>query len=169
MTTTKVLAFAFAMFALIGLVAIPSASAHGDQGCTPGFWKNNATKKGADQWPNSNLGKIEPTTKLVDFGVVNDDGLDISNMTFLDALQLKGGPTLDDKEAIFLRAAAAAILNAYYPDPQLAYPILSTDILDIVNEVLATDDPATVIAAAGVLDDYNNGPGGCPLNNSGKN
>ena len=168
MTTTKVLTFAFALFALIGLVAIPPASAHGDQGCTPGFWKNNAKKNDGDKWPDNNLGTITPDTKLTDFGVINTNGLDISDMTFLDALQLKGGPNLEDKEAIFLRAAAAAILNAYYPDPQLAYPISSADILDIVNDVLATDDPATVIAAAGVLDDYNNGPGGCPLNNSGK-
>jgi len=167
MKTTKVLTFAFAMFALIGLVTFQPASAHfDDAGCTPGFWKANAKKNDGDQWPDNSLGTITPDTLLTDFGVVNTNGLSITGMTFLDALQLKGGPDLEGKEEIFLRAAAAAILNAYYPDSQLSYPISSADILPLVNAVLATDDPGVIVAAAGVLDDYNNA--GCPLNNSGK-
>jgi hypothetical protein len=168
MTTTKVLTFAFALFALIGLVGFQPAAAHyEDAGCTPGFWKNNAKKNDGDQWPHSDsLGTIRPDDLLTDFGVVNTNGLDITGMTFLDALQLKGGSDLAGKEQIFLRAAAAAILNAYYPDSELNYPISSAEILDIVNGVLATDNPGLITYAAGVLDDYNNA--GCPLNNSGK-
>lgn len=167
MTTTKVLTFAFALFALIGLVGFQPAAAHyEDAGCTPGFWKNNAKKNDGDQWPDNSLGTIKPDDLLTDFGVVNTNGLDITGMTFLDALQLKGGSDLAGKEQIFLRAAAAAILNAYYPDSELNYPISSAEILDIVNGVLATDNPGLITYAAGVLDDYNNA--GCPLNNSGK-
>jgi len=165
MTTTKVLTFAFALFALIGLIVIPPASAEqqGDDGCTPGFWKANAKKNDGDKWPDNSLGTITPETLLTDFGVVNTVGLDITGMTFLDALKLGGGPGLEGKEKIFLRAAAAAILNAYYPDPTLAYPISSSEILGIVNGFLDSDDEALINAAAGVLDDYNNE--GCPLSN----
>ena len=168
MTTTKVLTFAFALFALIGLVGFQPAAAHfDDAGCTPGFWKANAKKNDGDQWPDfPSTGTITPDTLLTDFGVVNTSGLDITGMTFLDALQLKGGPDLAGKEEIFLRAAAAAILNAYYPDSQLSYPISSGDILDLVNGVLAADNPGFTTYMAGVLDGYNNA--GCPLNNSGK-
>jgi len=174
MTTTKVLTFAFALFALIGLVGISPASAHeDDQGCTPGYWKANAKKNDGDRWPNNSLGTITPSTLLTDnvgnppqgpIHIVNTNGLDITGMTYLDALQLKGGSDLAGKEQIFLRAAAAAILNAYYPDPDLAYPIAAKDIIPLVNAVLATDDPATIVAAAGVLDDYNNA--GYPLSNN---
>jgi len=176
MTTTKVLTFAFAMFALIGLVGISPASAHEDDaGCTPGYWKANAKKNGGDRWPDFvSTGTITPSTLLTDevdnglpggpHKIVNTNGLDITNMTYLQALQLQGGPGLEGKEQIFLRAAAAAILNAYYPDPDLAYPIAAKDIIPYVNAVLATDDPATIVAAANILDEYNNL--GCPLSNN---
>ena len=165
MTTTKVLTIAFALFALIGLVAIQPASAHfEDAGCTPGYWKANAKKNNGDKWPNNSLGTFTPGTTLTSKGIVNSNGLDINGMTFLQALELKGGSDLAGKEQIFLRAAAAAILNAYYPDSQLSYPITSSAIIPLVNEVLASDDPDTVLLWAGILDEYNNA--GCPLSNS---
>src|SRR5689334_16303941 len=56
------------------------------QGCTPGFWKNNATKKGASQWP------VPTSTAL---GSIFSLGDVPGSPTLLDALSFQGGNTLE--------------------------------------------------------------------------
>jgi len=172
--TTKVLSFAFAMFALVGLVTFPTtAHANYDEGCTPGFWKANAKKNNADQWPSP----ITPDTKLSEFAASNammtssvsltqgmSSGVDLDNTSFIDALKFKGGPDLEGKERILLRAAAAGILNA--ESSSVAYPYVTYGFIHQTNLKLATDDLGFITYSAELVDRANNL--GCPLNNSGK-
>jgi hypothetical protein len=153
--TTKVLSLSIVMFALVGLVTFPTASASYTEGCTPGFWKNNADKKDADQWP------IPTDTPLsAYFSQGGSGGIDLDNTTFLEALNFKGK---DGAEAKLLRAAAAAILNV---EAGVAYPLMVEGIVLGTNAGLASDDDGYVLYLKDILDYYNNL--GCPLNNSGK-
>jgi len=154
--TTKVLSLSIVMFALVGLVTFPTASASYTEGCTPGFWKNNADKKGADQWPEG----ITPTTTLGSVGLINANGIDVDNTTFFEALNFKGK---DGAEAKLLRAAAAAILSV---EAGVGYPLMLDKIIEGTNKGLASDDDGYVLYLKDILDYYNNL--GCPLNNSGK-
>jgi hypothetical protein len=121
----------------------------GGEGCTPGFWKQ---PQHFDSWPE----ELSPDTTLLDAGFVgtgNDDA------TLLEALSFQGGPTVQDAKNILMRAAVAALLNSFAVD----YPLSPDEVIDMVNDALASGDRATILALAGVLDANNNGEGGCPL------
>jgi hypothetical protein len=53
--------------------------------------------------------------------------------------------------------AVAALLNSFAVD----YPLSPDEVVEMVNEALASDDRATILALAAVLDANNNL--GCPL------
>lgn len=173
--TTKVLSFAIAMFALVGLVTFPISAAadygyYKYEGCTPGFYKANDKKNDADQWPVG----FNPGDTLASHGVVNENGVDVKSTTLIEALKFKGGNGLEGKEQIFLRAATAAILNANQEDSTLYYIIHNpANLIENINNTLASDDLGKITHDAGLLDHLNNGPDYieyefCPLSNSGK-
>jgi hypothetical protein len=117
------------------------------EGCTPGFWKQD---QHFDSWPD----ELSTDTTLLDAGFIgtgNDDA------TLLEALSFKGGPTVQDAKNILMRAAVAALLNSFAVD----YPLSPDEVVDMVNEALASNDRDTILALAGVLDANNNL--GCPL------
>jgi hypothetical protein len=120
----------------------------GGEGCTPGFWKQ---PQHFDSWPDD----VDPLTFTVgDAGFVgtgNDDA------TLLEALSFQGGPTLQDAINILLRQAAAAYLNSLTID----YPLTTDEVVDMVNDAIASGDRATILALAATLDANNNL--GCPL------
>jgi hypothetical protein len=118
----------------------------GGEGCTPGFWKQ---PQHFDSWP------VPITTTLAAAGFT-DTGLP-AGTTLLEALSFQGGPTLQDAKNILLRQAAAAYLNSLAID----YPLTTAEVLDLVNDALASDDRATILAVAATLDANNNL--GCPL------
>jgi hypothetical protein len=126
----------------------------GDEGCTPGFWKNNALKHGASAWagsgftPNQLLGPIF-TGELAVF----------STQTLVQILGGGGGDGIEGAQEILLRAAVAALLNA--GSPNVDYPLTVAQIIAQVNAALATNDRDTILALAGVLDGFNNL--GCPI------
>ena len=162
--TTKSISFAFTMFAIVGMFSsAPVSATNGDEGCTPGFWKANA-KKGANAWPDDI--PIEPSTLLSFYGIVNVEGYSLSGVTFLDALSLKGGNSLSEKEEILLRAGAAALLNAAHLESQLDYEYNFEDVVAHLNAALASDDKQTIVNQASAFDEENNE--GCPFNNSGR-
>ena len=179
--TTKVLSLAVAMFALVGLVTFPAAHAdiiYHKEGCTPGFYKANAKKNEADQWPTISFEKnaITTTSSLSSVGI--NSHLVSQDTTLIDALNFRGGSSDTQAEQIFLRAAVAAFLNAN--NPNVNYLIPGDAILSVINgahdlavgEVLA-DFRTIILHFAGVLDHINNGPDDfegkfCPLSNNGK-
>ena len=169
--TTKGISLAFTMFAIVGMFSFaPIAASTGDEGCTPGFWKANA-KKGANAWPMDppDADTITPSTTLTSIGIVNTNGYNITGLTFLEALQLKGGNDLSEKEEILLRAGAAALLNAAHLESVVDYSYNydgSGGVIEMLNEALASDNKSTIVSQAGDFDEANNA--GCPFNNSGR-
>ena len=115
----------------------------GDEGCTPGYWKQ-------DQHFDSYPAGITPNTLFSSiFGVGG-------SLTFLQALGLNGG----DTNALW-RHGAAAYLNALSNSVDYAYT--TTQVIAIVNGTgayagLSVEDRKNLLDAA------NNGVGGCPLN-----
>ena len=120
----------------------------GNQGCTPGYWKNHL-----DAWrfysPNDEVGsKLNPSAPY-------------NTWTLLAALNGGGGPGLDGAIRILLRAAVAAMLNGVPESGVNAYYSHDT-VIFMVNTALKTGDRATILAVASDLDARNNQ--GCPLN-----
>ena len=119
----------------------------GGEGCTPGYWKQ---PQHFDSWP------VPTTTTLADAGFTNT-GLP-AGTTLLEALSFQGGPTVQDAKNILLRQAAAAYLNSL----SIAYAFTTAEVVNMVNDALATGDRDTILDVKDVLDAANNG--GCPLN-----
>jgi hypothetical protein len=76
----------------------------GNQGCTPGYWKNHT-----DSWPPTGYS----TTQKIK-GVFSEATFwpGVGNATLLDALSFAGGSGTEGAAEILLRAAVAALLNA---------------------------------------------------------
>jgi len=121
----------------------------GNQGCTPGFWKNHTSA-----WQCFSPGA---TVSSVFTGV--DPSL--ASSTLLQALSFQGGSTLAGAEEILLRAAVAALLNAC-PGSGVNYPLTDAQIVTLVNDAIASGDRATILGVASALDGFNNL--GCPIN-----
>ncbi len=142
--------------AAVSAVSFGTATATniGNQGCTPGYWKNHT-----QSWE-----EYSPQTLLKNnFTIPGTLGVP-ANATFLQALQGGGGPDLHGAATILLRAAVAGYLNAAHEG--VGYPYRRfTDPFNIksqVNAALASGNRQTMLALAGVLDAANNL--GCPLN-----
>lgn len=121
----------------------------GDEGCTPGYWKNHL-----DSWVGYGPYQVVGTV----FSASNPYGLD--TLTLLDALKFKGGPGEDGGARILLRAAVAALLNA--SNSGVEYPRTTAEIIADVNAALASGNRNTMLALKDGLDADNNL--GCPLN-----
>lgn len=155
-TRTRYVAAAVALAVLgsmFGAVGTAGADNIGNQGCTPGYWKNH-TDNWEEYGPHTTIGSqflLPPS--LSSFGSV----------TFLGALQGGGGPGVPGAAKILLRAAVAAYLNAAHEG--LGYPYRRfDDPFDIharVDAALASGDRDTMLALADTLDRANNL--GCPL------
>jgi hypothetical protein len=125
----------------------------GDQGCTPGYWKQ---PHHLDSWVGYDPGQ---TVESV-FDLPGSLGA-LGGMTLLDALDVSGGGgnTIMGASRTLLRAAVAALLNA--SSPGVDYPMATAQIISDVNEALASGNRNTILKLAGTLDGYNNL--GCPL------
>jgi hypothetical protein len=123
----------------------------GNQGCTPGFWKQDFH---FTFWvtflPTQTVGSV--------FTGVDSS---LSGETLLAALQGGGGPGLLGAETILLRAAVAALLNS--ASGSISFPFATAAIISAVNTAIATGDRDTILTLATLLDNANNGIGGCPL------
>jgi len=130
------------------------------QGCTPGFWKANFDKKGANAWPTTNvlLGSVFTIPACLDCSI------DFANLTLRQALDLQGGKDACGKAEILLRAAAAAYLNSLSTCVQ--FELSTGELVAEVNAALAGCDANAIITEATRLDGFNNA--GCPLNQQGQ-
>ncbi len=125
------------------------------EGCTPGFWKANAEKKGAVAWPPG----ILPTQSVQSiFSGINDadtfDSADFADDSLLKALGYGGGTGTTGAAKILLRAGVAAYLNA--ADAEVNYPLTPSEVQDLVNDALNTNSRSAMLAVASDLDDKNN-------------
>jgi len=140
------------------LAASPvSATNSGNEGCTPGYWKNHT-----DNWFEDDVTPIPVSKTLTSAGFLPSSVP--GSHTLLMALEYHGGPGAAGAERILLRAAAAAWLNAAHEG--LGYPYRRDgdpgDIVNSVNTAIGSGNRAQMIALATLLDDANNL--GCPLN-----
>ncbi|MBN1974263.1 MAG: carboxypeptidase regulatory-like domain-containing protein [Sedimentisphaerales bacterium] len=130
----------------------------GDEGCTPGFWKNNADKKGAVAWecygPEDLFSEV--------FGqIITIRGTGRSTITDPTLLQALGanGSGIN----LLARSAVAALLNA--ANTNINYAMSVDDVLDAVYDVLDEGTDEEIQALGSELDEYNNA--GCPINQDG--
>ena len=135
-----------------------SVTVQGGEGCTPGYWKNNAINWGAVSWVGYTPGRSLESV----FDVPDSLGLD--SKTLLQALQFQGGPRVLGASQILLRAGVAALLNA--ANPNINYVTNDTqDVIDAINWALASGDRPTILWVASVIDGFNNA--GCSIDMHG--
>ncbi len=116
----------------------------GEDGCTPGFWKNHTGNKGnkGNQWPE---GISTGDSYEITFGVILDQ-----DVTLLQALKAKGGGI-----NAFLRHSTAAYLNASSPD--VFYPSTTNEVISLVQMTIPNGD---IEGNKDLFDKFNNG--NCP-------
>ncbi len=123
----------------------------GEDGCTPGYWKNHT-----DSWAGTGLSPAQ-TAGSVFSGAGAFPAL--ASATLLQTLGGGGGPGTAGAAEVLLRAAVAALLNAGHADVE--YPRTTASIVADVNAALASNSRSTMLALAAELDADNNL--GCPL------
>lgn len=140
-TGFMILALILAVALLVPFVAqAGQVSACGEEGCTPGYWKQ---PQHFDSWVGYDPSDDFDTL----FGI---DAFD-PDVTLLEALELKGG-----KFNSLARHAVAALLNAANPD--VDYPLSESEIIALVQCVDAGSDWESV---KDTLEGFNES--GCPL------
>jgi hypothetical protein len=92
------------------------------------------------------------------FDVPDSYGLD--DYTLLEALSFQGGSDITEAAYILLRASVPALLNSAHPD--VDYTLTTDEVIESVNNALASGDRDTILNLASELDEYNNR--GCSLN-----
>ena len=122
----------------------------GDEGCTPGYWKNHPAS-----WPATGYAPGQTLESVFDV----PDALGLDNATLLEALSFTGGAGQVGAAKILLRAAVAALLNAAHPG--VDYGMTTAEIIADVNAALAGGDRDDILELAADLDELNNA--GCPI------
>jgi hypothetical protein len=132
----------------------------GNQGCTPGYWKQS---QHFDSWTATGYspGQLISSVFTVPASYTIN-GTPEGSFTLVQGLSFKGGNDVSGKAQTLLRAAIAAVLNS--SNSAIKYGMSKTDIINAVNAALAGGDATTINDLANTLDGLNNGQGGCPLN-----
>jgi hypothetical protein len=122
----------------------------GDDGCTPGYWKNHT-----GSWAGTGFSPGQSAGSVFSLGGFPS----LASRTLLQSLQGGGGSGTLGAAKILLRAAVAALLNAAHNG--VDYPRTTSSIIADVNAALASNNRNTMLALATALDRDNNL--GCPL------
>jgi hypothetical protein len=142
---------------IVGVAAPAGASNIGQQGCTPGYWKNHT-----EAWAQDPTDHYSPTQTLDELFDFPDELASFRTVTLLAALDGGGGSGATGGAAILMRAAVAAFNNAAAED--IGYPYRRFDepgnMLAKINAALASLDKQQMVDYAAVLDAANNL--GCP-------
>ena len=147
-----------AVAALLGLLVPTHVMAWGGtEGCTPGYWKNNADT-------NPRIAELDGI--LLKNALFNITGITLefipSDLTLEDAVELQGGGN-----NAFMRHAAAAVYNIWYGFddvngvPLIDYVEPDPDFMNIIEMAFNGD----VEEAKDLLDAANNA--GCPIDAHG--
>ncbi|HEX6246288.1 MAG TPA: hypothetical protein VFZ64_00335 [Nocardioidaceae bacterium] len=147
MRKTMVVVVAAIAVGLGALSAPASANRIGNEGCTPGYWKNH-----------TNWEETTPTTLFSDLFSDGTSGW-LVGVTMQEALAGGGGSGVAGAERVLARAAAAAWLNAAHEG--LGYPLRRNYFVPLVVAALESGDRDAMLALAAELDALNNL--GCPL------
>lgn len=143
-----------------GLIPPPPPPPTGNQGCTPGYWKQS---QHFDSWTGTGFTTGELISSVFTVpAAYTINGAPEGGFTLVQGLSFKGGNDVSGKAQTLLRAAIAAVLNS--ANSNIKFGMSTTDIVNAVNAALATGDGDTIIGLANKLDGLNNGQGGCPLN-----
>ena len=148
--------------AVLALPGTANAVNIGNEGCTPGYWKNHTsnweeyTTATQLRWMLAARGTNTP----YDFPAALDR---YETMTMEQALSLKGGSGIDGAAQILLRAATAAFLNAAHEGVGYPYRRFTDpgNLRDQVVAALNSLDRQRMLDLAAELDAANNL--GCPL------
>jgi len=139
-------------------------------GWTPGFWKNHAAgaPHGKDAWQYTAFMPGDLLDDVFELGMVA--GLPVKgsstgfiDKTLLEALGFRGGGGEAGAAEILLRAAVASLLNASFAEeygavvPGLFFPMTVDEVIEAVNEALASYDRYEMLTLAAELDMINNG------------
>jgi hypothetical protein len=123
----------------------------GDDGCTPGFWKNHEAA-----WAHTPYDPDQTVESV--FNVPDAYGLD--NVTLLAVLSMGGGGSTADVAARLLHHAVAALLNASHG--LVDYAQTGASIIAETNAALASGNKTTMNNLKDKFDRQNNA--GCPIN-----
>jgi hypothetical protein len=107
------------LITLFGMVAIPTASACGGEGCTPGYWRQ---VQHFDAWEATGYEPVDSFDAVF--------GVDSSFGTLLDGVKAKGGG-----EKALARHAVAALLNA--SSPYVSYEYSPAQVIALVQGAYA--------------------------------
>jgi hypothetical protein len=129
----------------------PPPPTSGDEGCTPGYWKNHT-----DSWAATGYSPGQTTSSVFSAASAFPS---LGSQTLLQSLQGGGGPGTLGAAKVLLRAAVAALLDSSHSG--VDYPRTTADVIADVNAALASNDRDTMLALASELDSDNNL--GCPL------
>lgn len=156
MKITRIIGSLVAAVTIAATLAVSPAGATnlGNEGCTPGYWKNHS----------SNWEEYTSGTKMKYLFTFPASLSSFGEKTMLQSLQGGGGSGVNGAAKILLRAAAAAYLNAAhegvgYPYRRFVDPF---NIRSQVNAALASGKRDAMLNLATILDTANNL--GCPLN-----
>ncbi len=122
----------------------------GDEGCTPGFWKNNPGR-----WSYTIYSPSDLLSSVFDFNGAPAKVSALASDTMMEALNYGGGNNLQGAAEILLRASVAAVLNANHG--KVAYPLGESYVISEVNSALQSSSRETMLALAYKLDKANNG------------
>lgn len=124
----------------------------GDEGCSPGYWKNHTSS-----WPATGYSTSQKVWSVFSQAFRYPT---LSNSTLLQALAFQGGSGLSGAAEILLRAGVASLLNASHPS--ISFPRTAAQVITDVDSALASDSRDTMLGLAAALDADNNLH--CPLN-----
>jgi hypothetical protein len=120
-------------------------------GCSHGYWKNHQSSWPSPYTLDTKLGTV--------FSLGGTVAASLADESFEDALKFKGGSTPTQKAEILLRNAVAAVLNSVHDG--IYYQWSLSGVVDLVNDALASGDPAAMIALEAQLDAANHGSPFC--------
>ena len=130
----------------------------GDEGLSPGYWKNNAERWGAVSWEPTGYCPGDQFSDV--FGVVIEvragGRRTITDPTLLQALNATGGGV-----NALARAAVAALLNAAHAD--INYPVSENCVIAWTSAAIISGDAAKIEALYNKLDAWNNLGGGLDM------
>jgi hypothetical protein len=132
----------------------------GDEGCTPGFWKNNAINWDASAWMCYDPDDLFEDVFGVDVTLRGKGKSTIEDPTLLEALGANGGGI-----NALARHAVAALLNICSTDIAYAGSMSEAGLIAAVQDAIAAGEDA-IEALHTDLADYNEA--GCPVNQHGE-
>jgi hypothetical protein len=123
----------------------------GNEGCTPGYWKNKTFA-----WVAT---AFSPDMLVGDVFTLPGEFSSLGSATLLEALSWSSGDLAIEKAANLIKHAVASLLNASHAGVAFSWAV--GDIIDAVNDALVGGDPDYMDDLHVVFDDANNA--GCPL------